>query len=82
MFKEIIKRGKPILRQLERAKEEVMTIGEILNSTPLTGAEATKDEVRKRISSVSLVHIATHGDAESGDLALEPNPGWTLCLSS
>lgn len=54
-----------------------MMIGEILNTTPLTGAEATKDEVRKRISTVSLVHIATHGDAESGDLALAPNPGWT-----
>ena len=53
-----------------------MMIGEILNSTPLTGGEATKDEVRKRISSVSLVHIATHGDAESGDLALASNPGW------
>lgn len=76
-FKEITKRGKPILQQLEHTREEVMMIGEILNTTPLTGAEATKDEVRKRISTVSLVHIATHGDAESGDLALAPNPGWT-----
>lgn len=29
------------------------------------------------MTSVSLVHIATHGNAESGDLALAPNPGWT-----
>lgn len=65
------------MRQLEHAREEVMMIGEILNTTSLTGAEATKDEVRKRMTSVSLVHIATHGDAESGDLALAPNPGWT-----
>ena len=26
---------------------------------------------------MSLVHIVTHGDAENGDLALAPNPGWT-----
>ena len=34
------------MRQFKHAREEVMMmIGEILNSTPLTGAEATKVEV-------------------------------------
>ena len=47
--------GKPILPQLPHAIEEVKMVGEILNTTPLTGREATKEEVLKRITSVALV---------------------------
>ena len=47
--------GKPILPQLPHSIEEVKMIGEILNTTPLTGREATKEEVLKRITSVALV---------------------------
>ena len=36
-------------------------IGEILQTEPLVGTKATKDEVLRRISSVALVHIAAHG---------------------
>ena len=49
-------------------------IGEILNTAPLTGKEATKDEVLKRIGSVALVHIAAHGKMGSGEILLAPNP--------
>ncbi|XP_078361417.1 tetratricopeptide repeat protein 28-like [Oculina patagonica] len=66
--------GKPKLAQLPYAREEVRMIGEILNSASLTGKEATKDEVLKRISSVALVHIAAHGEAGSGEIVLAPNP--------
>ena len=48
-------------------------IGEILCTTPLTGKEATKEEVLRRISSVALVHIAAHGRMETGEIALAPN---------
>ena len=71
------KRGKPILSQLTHARVEVRKIGEILNTPPLTGREATKDKVLKQICSVELVHIAAHGDARTGEIALAPNPGWT-----
>ena len=47
--------GEPILPQLPHAIEEVKMIGEVLNTTPLTGREATKEEVLKRITSVALV---------------------------
>ena len=47
--------GKPIFSQLPHSIEEVKMIGEILNTTPLTGREATKEEVLKRITSVVLV---------------------------
>ena len=68
-------RGKRVrLEQLPCAEEEVKTIGKILNTKPLTGRDATKEEVLQRIGSVALVHIAAHGDMENGEIALAPNP--------
>ena len=49
-------------------------IGKILNITPITGKQATKREVLKRLSSVSLVHFAAHGCMETGEIALTPDP--------
>ncbi|XP_066026133.1 tetratricopeptide repeat protein 28-like [Pocillopora verrucosa] len=66
--------GIPWLQPLPHAEKEVQMIGEIINATPLVGKDATKDEVLKRIASVALVHIATHGSAETGDICLAPNP--------
>ena len=43
------------------------------NTAPLTGTDATKDEVLKRLSSVALVHIAAHGSMATGEIALSPN---------
>ena len=62
------------LQQLPCAREEVEMIGRILKTAPLTGTEATKDEVLRRLSSVALVHIAAHGLMETGEIALAPNP--------
>ncbi|CAH3131930.1 unnamed protein product, partial [Pocillopora meandrina] len=61
------------LEQLPCAKEEVEMIGKILNITPITGRQATKREVLKRLSSVSLVHFAAHGCPETGEIALTPD---------
>lgn len=61
------------MEQLPSAREEVETIGKILQTTPLIGTEATKEEVLKRLSNVSLVHIAAHGRMETGEIALAPN---------
>nr|XP_058965367.1 tetratricopeptide repeat protein 28-like [Pocillopora verrucosa] len=66
--------GIPWFQPLPHAEKEVQMIGKIINATPLVGKEATKDEVLKRIASVALVHIATHGSAETGDICLAPNP--------
>jgi len=70
------KRGIPILSQLAHARVEVKKIGKILNTRPLIGRGATKGKVLKQICSVELVHIAAHGDARTGEIALAPNPGW------
>ena len=61
------------LGQLQWAEKEVQMIGEILQTEPLVGKQATKDEVLRRISSVALVHIAAHGKMETGEIALAPN---------
>ena len=62
------------LKQLPCARREVELIAEILHTTPLTGKEATKDEVLKQLSNVATVHIAAHGRMETGEIALSPNP--------
>ena len=65
--------GKPKMLQLPYAKEEVRMIGEILNTIPLTGKAASKDQVLRQIGSVALVHIAAHGQPGSGQIYLAPN---------
>ena len=66
--------GKPKMPQLPYAREEVRMIGEILNTVPLTGKAANKEEVLRRIGLVALVHIAAHGQSGSGQIYLAPNP--------
>ena len=66
--------GQPILSPLPYARQEVNAIGKMLGALPITGNEATKVEVLKRIGSVALVHIAAHGNMETGEIALAPNP--------
>ena len=55
------------------AKKEVEMIGKMLNVQPLTGKEATKEVVLQKIHSVSLIHIAAHGEPERGHIALAPS---------
>ena len=65
-------KGKKI-QQLPSSEEEVQMIGKMLNIEPLTGKNATKDQVLSMLHSVSLVHIAAHGRAETGEILLSPN---------
>ena len=60
-------------KPLPGAEKEVQMIGQILNIQPLTGRNATKDQVLRRLKSVSLVHIAAHGCPENGEIILSPN---------
>lgn len=70
------------LEQLPGAREEEIRIGKTLQTAPLVEAEATKEEVLKRVSTeevlkrfsiVALVHIAAHGRMENGKIPLAPN---------
>ncbi|XP_073232255.1 uncharacterized protein [Porites lutea] len=61
------------LGPLPGAKKEAEMIARLLpESHLLIGKQATKKAVLQRLSSVSLVHFAAHGDAERGEIALTP----------
>ena len=57
---------------LPGARKEAEMIGRLLGIQPLIGQYATKQAVLERINSVSLIHIAAHGFAETGEIALAP----------
>ena len=59
--------------QLPGAEKEVKMIGQILNIVPLTGKNATKEQVLSRLNPVSLIHIAAHGRTENGEIILSSN---------
>ena len=54
------------------AREEAEMIGDLLGAQPLLGDRATKQAVLRSIHSVSLIHVAAHGNAERGEIALAP----------
>jgi len=57
---------------LPGARKEAEMVGLLLGVQPLLGQYATKQVVLQRLMSVSLIHIAAHGNAESGEIALAP----------
>jgi CHAT domain-containing protein/uncharacterized protein HemY len=58
------------LPPLPGARQEAIAIGEILKTTPLLGAQATKATVLEQLRTASTVHFATHGllDTIKGDM--------------
>ena len=63
----------PKLR-LKGAQEEIQVLGKMLQTTPVLGRDAIKDEGLKRITSVALVHIAAHTNKKTGEIVLTRNP--------
>ena len=70
--KVILKGNYETFKPLPCARNEAEMIGQWLGVKPLLGKHATKQAVLQRIHSVSLVHLAAHGDAERGEIALAP----------
>ena len=58
--------------RLPCAGNEAVMIGQLLSVQPLLGQQATKQVVLERLHSVSLIHFAAHGNAETGEIALSP----------
>ena len=61
------------LPPLPKAREEAKMVARLLRVSCLVGEQASKEEVLRRMQEVSLVHIAAHGDAERGEIALAPD---------
>ncbi|CAH3162003.1 unnamed protein product [Pocillopora meandrina] len=62
------------LQPLPAARREAEMVGRLVGVPPLVEKKATKQAVLERISSVSLIHFAAHGNAERGEIALSPIP--------
>ena len=70
----VIHQGRQIsFPRLPFANQEAEMIGSLLHVHPLTGRNATKQTVLQEIHSVGLIHIAAHGDADRGNIALAPS---------
>ena len=56
------------------ARKEAEMIGQLLGVQPLLGERATRETLFQAINSVSLIHIAAHGNPDRGEIALSPRP--------
>ena len=61
------------ISRLQCAEKEAKIIAKKLGVEPLLGQQATKEAVLQKMDSVALIHIAAHGDAERGEIALSPS---------
>ena len=67
-------RGRTLnLEPLSGARKEAEMVGRLLGVQPLLGEHATKQAVLHALHSVSLIHLAAHGHADRGEIALTPN---------
>ena len=66
--------GNPATNQspLPSAEEEVKHLASLLDAKPIIGREATKSNLIEFLPAASIIHIAAHGDNESGDIFLAP----------
>jgi CHAT domain-containing protein len=53
------------LAPLPGAEREALAVAQLLNTTALTGSQATKAAVLQRLGTASVVHLATHGLLET-----------------
>ena len=71
---EVIFKGRlTSISRLPWAEEEAKMVGKKLGVEPLLGEHATKQAVLEAMESVALIHLAAHGDAEKGEIALAPS---------
>ena len=61
------------LEPLSGARKEAEMVGRLLGVQPLLGEHATKQAVLQALHSASLIHLAAHGHADRGEIALSPN---------
>ena len=72
-----VRRGeeKISVSRLRFANQEVEMVGKLLSVEPLTGDAATKERFLHDAEYADLIHIASHGDVERGEILLASGPG-------
>lgn len=63
-----------LITRLEHANEEAREIAKMIGVKPLVGQEATKARFLEELGRAALVHIAAHGNPETGEIAFAPPP--------
>ena len=63
-----------LITRLEHAYKEAEEIARMVGVNPLLGEEATKARFLEKLRTAALVHIAAHGDSETGEIAFAPPP--------
>ena len=64
--------GNVLLPSLPSAAEEVEYLASLFTANPVIGREATKSKLMNLMSDASIIHIAAHGDSETGHIYLAP----------
>ena len=59
---------------LPLAAEEVESLSKHFQAAPLIGRKAKKREILELLNKASIIHIAAHGEPNSGAILLSPNP--------
>ena len=63
-----------LVTRLDQANKEAQEIAKMVGVKPLIGQEATKARFLKELDKAALVHIAAHGNPETGEFAFAPPP--------
>ena len=63
-----------LITRLAHAYKEAEEIARMVGVNPLLGEEATKARFLEKLRTAALVHIAAHGDSETGEIAFAPPP--------
>jgi len=63
-----------LVTRLQQANKEAREIAKMVGVKPLIGQEATKARFLEELDKAALVHIAAHGNAQTGEIAFAPPP--------
>ena len=62
-----------VFRDLPSAAQEVKSLSKLFQAKPLVGRDAQKQVVLELLDKASIIHIAAHGEPNSGEIILAPN---------
>ena len=67
---------------LPNAAEEVKCVSQLFQTTPILGRKAKKQVLLELLDKASIIHIAAHGEPNSGEILLAPDRSQNCTTSS
>ena len=71
-----------VFRDLPGAAQEAKSLSKLFQAKPLFGRDAQKEVVLELLDKASIIHIAAHGERNSGEIILAPNRSSGQSISS